>query len=149
AAAAAGARWFGQRECFLGEGLAVVRRLGDPDLAIGLAAHRADLDTVPGDVDVALVVGGHAAAAVEQEGLLHQVALLFECLAAFVQPAIEHGSALIGRLRHCLAGAVPGYVDSELLAERDLTAADGADRDRTAGLTVDAERFGKAFLPRF
>src|SRR5262249_55530587 len=109
----------------------------------------ADLDAVPGDVDVALVIGRHATAAVEEEGLLHQVALLFKRLAGLVQSAVEHGSAAVGRLRHGLAGAVPGYVDPALLAERDLTAADCADRDRTAGLTVDAERFGKAFLPRF
>src|SRR5262245_10809255 len=141
AAAAAGAGGPGVDRRLAGEGLAVVAGESEPHLAVVLAARARDLNGVPGDIDMAVLIGGDGAAAIEGVGLLHQVALLFEGVAGIVQASIEHGRGVLARpARLGLARAVPGDMHAVVFAEGELTAANRADGDGASGLAVDAQR---------
>src|SRR5205085_3053543 len=100
-----------------------------------LALRPADLDGVPGDVDVAADIRRQGAAAVERGGGLHEVALVFEDGAGAIEPGVEHRRCVLTlALGLGLAGAVPGDMDPAALAQRDLSAADGAGGDGAARL---------------
>ena len=103
---------------------------------------------VPGDVDVPRAVGGDRPAAVQPGGLPHQVALRLEGRPGLVGPRVEHRRAAERVLRPGAVRAVPGDVDPPALAQRDLAAADGPDRDRRARLAVDPDRRREAILAR-
>src|SRR5262249_21756479 len=127
--------------------LPVVSRVREPDLALLLTESRANLDAVPGDVHTAVLVRGDGAATVERGGCPHQVTLLLESRARIVQPGIQHRRSVHATAsRHRLAGTVPRHVDTAALAHGDLTAANGASCNCAACLTVNANRFGEAFL---
>src|SRR5207302_6732492 len=116
---------------------------GDPDLAVAFAGRRADRQAVPGDINIARGVRGDAAAAIQDERLLHQVPLWLKRCAGVVQPRVEHRHAVVGAFRQGVAGAVPGDVDPVPLAQGELRAPNRADGDGAARLAVDAKRFGE------
>src|SRR5207244_1817013 len=86
-------------------------------------------------------VRGDRAAAVEHRRVLHQVTLLLEGRARIVEARVEHSAC-----RLVLARAVPGDVDAPVLAECDLTAADGAGGDGAARVAVDADGIRELLL---
>ena len=85
---------------------------------------------MPGDIDVALRIGRQSSAAVEDRGFSHQIALGLERFTVIHKAGVKHRRAGDWVLRFRLhRRAVPGDVNAAIFAERELSAADGADSD--------------------
>src|SRR5438552_10595965 len=120
--------------------------MGKPDRAVLLAALSFERCRVPGDVNIALAVGRHAAAAVEVFSRMHQIPLRLEGSPVLAQSSVEHGAGPVWPLRPSLSGAVPGNVHAPALAERDLAAADCADGNSTTRLAIHTNGTGEIFV---
>src|SRR5439155_15737047 len=99
AAASAGARGFRDGGCFALEGFAFVSGASDENGAAGFTVGAAGLRGVPGDIDVALRIGGNGASAIEAIGVGDDVTFGFEGGAGIVEAGIkERGGSVVGEL---------------------------------------------------
>src|SRR6266568_4092671 len=168
AAAGTGAGRFGNGGCFALEGFAFVSGAGNEysatTFAVGVAGRRG----VPGDIDIALRIGGNGAAAIEAIRVSDDVALGFESCAGVIQACIEKRLFAIGGVvtwasvdrwvvsvagvnseRERLAHTVPGDVNTAIFSNGELSAADRAHGHGGMWLSVNRQRFGKFVLPGF
>src|SRR5262249_25258377 len=132
ATAAARSRLLTEDGLLIGEGGTVIGRSGDPDPPSRLAAGRVLRVGMPGDVDIASLIGRHRPAAIQRRGFVHQVALGFKLSSTRTGPSVKHRTRAERVLRQGLVRPVPRDVNPTVAPERDLTASDGANRNCTA-----------------
>src|SRR5262249_42706349 len=111
-------RLFGGR-LLASESLAFIRGAGDPDAPI-LLPLGARVGRVPGDEDVAGLVGTDRAAAVQTDCRVNYVAFALEGSALVVLAGVEHRCDL--RLSLALARSHPGNVSTAVLTDRQMCA---------------------------
>jgi len=131
------------------ERLAVIVRSRDPDRAPLLGSGLPFTVAVKDGIDVPPRVCRDRPSAVDCEGARGEVPLRLEAAAIRHRPRVQEGSAALfhGRIhwsaRFGFVRPVPGHVGAARSPDRQLPAADGADRNRAARLAVDADRHGK------
>ena len=104
---------------------------------------------MPEDIDISLGVGRHGAAAVQSGGVSDEVAFGFERASGIVQSGVEQGCHFLAAKGHrsgAFAHSIPCHVDSPVLANGQLRAANAAGGHRAAGLAIDLNRRGKSLL---
>src|SRR3954469_14248645 len=103
-------------------------------------------ERVPRGVDGPLVVGGNRAAAIHAVAASGEISLRLERGAVRVTTRVEKRRARLveGRIDQAFrrggVGSVPNDMHAPAAADRDLSAANRASRDRAARLAVDADR---------
>src|SRR5262249_12363765 len=118
------------------EGLSMILGTGNPNLPVAFTRVE-NRGGVPGDVDIPLRISRDRTSTVKADLLLDDIPLGFECISSIVEAGIEHWRALaigpgLGWVR-----AHPGNVDTGILSQGQVRAADRADRQRAPLLAVD------------
>src|SRR5438552_2287626 len=93
---------------------------------------------MPGDIDVALRIGGNRTSAIETVCVSDDVAFGLEGSAGVGEAGVEKRDG-----RSPTAHTIPGDVNTAIVSNRELSAANRADGHGGVWLSVNRDRFGK------
>src|SRR5207244_2780712 len=139
-AAAARSSGFGNGQSFSFESFAFIRGTGDEYGAATFAVGIAGLRGMPGDIDVALQVRCHGAAAVEAIRVSDHVAFGLEGGAGVIHASVKQGMFVLIVSRqggHAFAHSVPRHMDPAIFAESQLGSANRPNGHGSMSITVD------------
>jgi hypothetical protein len=134
--------WFLSRE-----GLAVIGRSRDPHLPAGLALSCIRSFSMPGNINVTVMVSRYRSAAVQPKRMLHEILLWFECFSAIIHSGVQHrrpwftGFRIERPFRSRYVRSVPRDVNAIILAQCDLAASNRPQGDSASRLTIHPDWF--------
>ena len=102
------------------------------------------LRRVPGDVDISIMIGRDRRPAIKARMELNYIALRLKSIAGVIESGIKHRRLVLLKPRFCNARTHPSHMHTIISPQRQVRAANCAERDHAAGLAVDASRFCEA-----